>query len=608
MRYPPTIQAILDTLGKTLLLLGAVATAAAAPQTVQSPGSEVAWDLEFDHPVEFQSILNRDLLVVGTSRHLYGIRPLDGEILWRKRNMSVGSTDLTPVGNQPYILINDAGGGAFSDQSTNVLALGQQHGEILWESGVIEGKVLQASLDPYGETAYIVSVQGAHGDDRGFLSAALPNKGFRSGFKREPHISALNVRTGKVLWTQGFDKEVSMSPAYRATLDDDAEWLFTRPFDLSLFHPPVVADSKLCVTYYGIRCYERATGALAWNKSFAVLSDDLALSYAYPLVGDSVVITAGTRRVRAFDLRSGKQQWRSRRFHMISHLIDPGGEVLIAQLGGHFFDIKKERWVWQGGFGVVALNRQTGKTQWRYTKAKGSITNLLLLENQIWLADERWLICLKRNDGSLCLRTRHNLEKKPIIIGLNNSSKITLIGESEAASFAPVAGNRLWHTNYTQPGPGAWRRFSRSMINASGNALRFGSFVVGHAGGFIPSLAVPVAGVNVKLLSGKKLVKNSSGKLGRQITANSNTDAETGLKKVTPTGYQYFVIQPEGSKRHALVVINLADGKTESQLALNSASPNVAIDEVNGLLYAIDAKRLSAVPIYAGKNLSSNAL
>lgn len=601
------MHVILKYLGQILLLLGIVAGAVAAPETVQSSSGDVAWQHEFDHPIEFQSIINRNLLVVGTSRHLYGIRPQSGEILWRKRNMNVATSDLTLVGDASYFLVNDAGGGAFSDQSTNVLALEQQRGEILWESGVIEGKVLQATLDPYGGMAYIASVKDAHGDDRGFLSAALPNKGFRSGFKREPHISALNVSSGKVLWTRSFGKKVPMSPAYRAVLDDDAEWLFTRPFDLSLFHPPLVADSKLCVTYYGIRCYDRATGALAWDESFAVLTDDLALSYAYPLVRNGVVMTAGTRRVRAFALDSGRQRWRSRRFRMISSLIDPGGETVFARLGGHFFDIKKERWLWRGDFGVVALDKSTGKTQWRYAKARGSITNLLLLENQIWLADKKWLICLNRHDGSVCLRTPHKLEQSPVIIGLNNNSKITLIGESEAASFEPVAGNRLWHTNYTQPGPGAWRRFSRSMINASGNALRFGSFVVGHAGGFIPSLAVPVAGVNVKLLSGKKLVKNSSGRLGRQITANAHTEDGTGLKKVTPTGYHYFVIQPEGSERHALVVINLANGNTESQVALNSESPNIAIDEANALIYAVDVRRLSAVPIFSGENSPGDA-
>ncbi len=599
-------------LGRFLLLLGVAGAAFASSQSPSPSAGLAQWQHEFDHPVEFQSLLNQDLLVLGTSRHLYGIRPATGEILWRKRNLSVATSDLTVVGEESYILINDAGGGAFSDQSTNVLALGRQQGEILWESSLIEGKVLQAALDLSGETSFVASVKGAHGDDRGFLSAALPNKGFRSGFKREPHISALDVTTGKVLWTQSFGKTVLMRPAFRPTLDDDAEWLHTRPFDLSLFHPPLVVDAKLCVTYYGIRCYNTATGAVAWDESFPVLSDDLALSYAHPIIRDGVVITTGTRRVRAFDLDSGQQRWRSRRFGVISHLIDPGGAILFAQLGGHFFDIKKERWVWRGDFGVVALNRSTGKSEWRYSKARGSITNLLLLESQIWLADERWLICLNRHDGSVCLRTRHDLEKRPVVIGLNSSNKITLIGESEAASFAPVAGNRLWHTNYTQPGPGAWRRFSQSLVHASGNALRFGSFVVGHAGGFVPSLAVPVAGVNIKLLSGKKLVSKSSGRLGRQIAVDARTDEDNALKKATPTGYQYFVIQPEGSERHALVVVNLANGQTESQVALNSEFPNIAIDEANGLIYAINDKRLVALPIYtgrpehqSGKNLSS---
>lgn len=591
------ITACVYCLTLTFLSLGATGDAWSAPQPGQKAIDRLQWQHEFQHPIQFQSLLGHDLLVVGTARHLYGIDPATGKTLWRKRNVNANAGDLTAVGYKSYMLVNDASGGAFSDRFTNVLALDRQSGDILWESNLIAGKVLQAQLDEASETAFVATVINAHGDDRGFLSGALPNKGFRSGFKQEPHISALDVSTGEVLWTQGFDEKVLLRPAYRPTLDDDAQWYYTRPFDLNLFHVPLVAGANLCVTYHGVRCYDAATGEMLWNKRFTVLNGDLALSYAAPVVHDGMLIATGSRRMRAFDLRSGQKRWRSRRFDIISKLFDPGGDLLFAQLGGRFFDIKKERWLWEGDFGVAAVDKNTGETHWKYTKVRGSITNLLILEHHIWLADAKWLICLNRYTGSVCLRERHRLKSGPVLIGLNSRNQLTLIGDSEAASFESVAGSRLWYVNYVQPGPGAWRRLSRSLVNASGNALRFGSYVVGHVGGLVPSLAVPVAGVKIKLLSGKKLVSKSSGQLGRQIAVDARPDEDATVENVTPERYQYFITQREGSKKHTLAVVNLATGQKEQEIPLNAKFPNIAIDEANGLVYEIDGKRLIALPI-----------
>jgi len=596
-RFERVCYAVLMRTIFTLSLAILLASCASAPTPFEPPVEVVVWQHDFDHPVEFQSLLNNNLLVLGSERHLYGVDTASGELLWRNRNLKLSAQDITLIQGSTYFLVSDAGGGSFADKSTNVLMLDQRSGEIVWESDLIEGKVLQATLDSSGMVLFITTVQGAHGDDRGFLSSALPNKGIWSGLKKEPHLSALELRSGKVLWTQAFGAEVSMRPLYRAVLDEDAEWLYLRPFDLGLFHVPMISFGKVCVTFQGISCYDSNTGQLLWMRRFAVLNEDLALSYAYPINKNGVLITTSDRHILAYDPDSGNRLWKSRHFDVVTSLLDSSEQVLYAQLGGKFFDIKKERWVWEGDFGAAAIDSVSGKTLWEYKSAKGSITNLLVLEQQIWFADKNYLICLDRKDGAPCMQIEHELENEPAVIGLNDRGQVILLGEGEAAAFEISISQRLWHVNYAQPGPGAWKRFSRSLMTASGNALRFGSFVVSHAGGVIPSLAVPLAGVNVKLVNTKKLVSRSSGQIGRQLVFGARAEEAASGENEIEASYQYFVTIPDGLKEHALMVVNLNSGETEGMLALHSSVPNLTIDEVNGMVYEIQGQRLVAQTI-----------
>jgi len=569
------------------------ACASNTPKPQEAPPD---WTIDFDRPVAFQLLVRDDLLIVGTVRHLYGIDPATGKTLWRKRNVAITRDDLTPLGDRSYVLVNDAAGGAFDDRDTNILALDNNTGDILWESRILQGKILQGALDDSEEIFYFTTVPKAHGDDRGFLAGALPGKGFGSGYEQVPYLHALEVSTGRLLWNRAFEHEVLLRPAMSRQLDEKDDWTYTRPFDLGLYHPPFVAGNLVCLTYTGIYCYDRASGNLSWKRKFDVIEHDLALSYANPLVDNDTIITSGNRRVRAYDRRNGNVQWKSEKFDIVSELLLDGNTV-YGQLGGQFFDIDSEKWKWKGDFGVVALDRRNGKTLWKYDDADDASTNLLIYDDKIWLADKKHLIALDRFDGHVRYRQEHGFEEPPVYAALNEMGQVVLVGDGEAAAFAPDLGTRDWYVQHAPIKPGAWSRFSTALMRATGNVLKFGTFLLSHGVGVLPSLAVPIGSVNFKIISTKKIVTTTAGRTARRLTYHSGFD-EGGVGNLNLSGnFQYFVTQPHGSGKAALAMLNLSTGKTERMIRMDAEYPDLVIDEGNNKIYENIGQQLLALPL-----------
>lgn len=580
--------------GCTALLVMLVTACASAPPPLQD--EPPAWSLQFERPIEFQLLIHDELLVVGTTRHLYGIDPATGIKLWRKRNIVATSRDLVSLGKNSYILVNDAAGGAFNDRDTNILALDEKTGEIVWESRLLEGKILQGALSESKELLFFTTVVNPHGDDRGFLSGTLGRKGLGSGFKQQPYLNAMEVATGKVLWQRAFHEAVPMSPSRARQLDENAEWSDIRSFDLSLYRQPFATDKLVCLTYAGINCYHARTGEPAWQDRFSVIKNDLALSYSNPMKDQKNIITTGEKRVRAYDLNSGKLVWRSRRFGIIPELM-VGKQLVYGQLGGRFFNFHKEKWQWKGKFGVFALNKATGKTVWKYNNANDAISNLLVYRRNIWLADEHRLIALDRFDGDKQFSLRHKFKRPPVYIALNEVGHILVVGEGEAAAFDPQQGKLLWHVQHPPVGPGAWRRFSMALLHASGNILKFGSFVLARGGSLMPSLSIPLGTVDFKIINTKRIVANSLGRSGRRMTYQSGSTG-SGVGNANLSGnYQYFVTQPKGQKHVALAVVNLSRGKTERMIRMDADRPNLVIDEGNNKIFEIFGRQIVALPL-----------
>lgn len=569
-------------------LLGACASAPVLEIDRPEPG----WEEEFEHPVVFQTLIDNHLLVVGTTRHLFGIEPFSGDRLWRLRNVVARAPDIIGVEGHPFILVNDTAGGRFDDAGTYVLAVDSVDGKILWESSVLRGRVLHGRLDNNTNILMVITVDKPHGDDSGFLSGLLPSKGFGSGLEREPHLTAVDMVDGSKIWERPLGIPVMMRPVASPRFDYGADG--QRPFDLGLYHPPVISGNQVCVTYVGIRCYSINNGRLIWENNFEVLDDNLGLSYPNPVIGEGLVIAGGSRQIKGFDSHSGDLLWETKKLGRMPELLEDDS-LVYAQLGGRYFDPNRERWVARGKFGAVALNKHSGNIVWQFDNARGSVSNLLVFGEHVWLADETRLLALQRETGEVRVSVPHKLKDPPAYLALNERAQVILISEAEAQGYDAEQGDFLWYVYHPAPKPGAWKRFSAGLLRASGTILKLSSTILAHGSGLlpsIPSLVVPIEG-GVKLMSGRRLLRSSTRAAGRALADSGAIGAQNYGSMAGES--QYYITTRDDEV--ILASVSLNSGQTQQLIKLPSSAANLVIDEYNGYAYQAFGENVVALPL-----------
>jgi outer membrane protein assembly factor BamB len=431
------------------------------------------------------------------------------------------------------------------------------------------------------------------------LSNALPGKGIGSGLSREPVLVALDLASGKILWQRPFGRRIRLRPVVEYVPDENEARDALRPFDLNGYHLPFLVGDLVCVTYRGVDCYRAATGELMWQRRFPVVEDDLALAYANPLIDGHQLLATGNNRVYAVELATGDLLWRSSKSDYLPEIM-ADDELVYAQLGGRFFDLDRERWVWRGEFGAMAIDRSSGKKRWRFDDANDSVTNLLVLDDRVWLADEDRLISLSRSTGEVRLRVRHGLKDAPAFAVLNASKQLVLVSQSTAAAFDINSGEQIWQVRYPPPRPGVWRRLSAQLLQVSGTLLKLGSTAVSLSSGLVPSVpAIPVAG-GLKLFSTSKLVSRTTGRVGGQFSDAAETLTQATEFADRGEHFQYFLTEVKGYDGVVMATVDINTGETVGLVALPASTPDIVVDAPASLLYQAEGAQLRAVPLRAG--------
>ena len=574
------------------LLLAACASTPPPPQ-LTSPEPE--WSLQFSYPIAYHRVVNDELMLVATHRHLHGIDPSSGQKLWRLRNVNTTQRDAVNVPHERYILIQDSSGGAFDDAATHIIAVDRQDGRLHWESPPLPGRALQGVLDIASGRVFVVTVPSPHGDDRGFFHDILPGKGLLSGLEREPTLVALDLGDGSLLWQQDFGREIDLRPSTRLGIGGSGTSEGARIFDLELYHPPFLIEGLICLTYTGLRCYDMRTGELEFDHRLKVIDNDLARSYPSPLMEEGLIYVGDEEQVFAFQTNNGKRLWRSRDFNRMPELVD-SEDLIIAQIGGRFFDLDSEQWRDYGPFAVAAINKRTGKRLWEFSRVFRSLSNVLVAEHKVWFADHQDLFALDHLDGSRYLTLPHQFSEPPTYVARNKRDEIVLIGEREIAGFSAQDGRMLWYHHYPPIEPGAWRSIAANLLSASGALFKFGSIILDYGGSALNVPRIRISGS--RSLGTRSILESTSGSVGDSFSARAaRLGTVQGFANLTGDT-QYFLTQLEYQDQIVLAAVDIHSGKTKRLTALPVTSPNLVIDEVNNLVTQSEDNRLIAIPLY----------
>jgi outer membrane protein assembly factor BamB len=408
-----------------------------------------AWTTKFDKPVRFYQTTDLGVLIVGTEKSLYAVDGSTGEILWRRKDVSLDETDVAPIPGSDLVLIGFEKGERTRMEAVDVLG-----GDTVWKSDKIRGSVMQMAVDPAANLLAVVLAKDAKGHAK-------------EGFKQHPLLHVLDLSSGNELWKYEVGDVEMMPSRWPSNEGDDVE------YTLDNYRSPVFVDGRLYVFYEGLTSFDERSGKSRLREKYRVNEDGLALTEADPIFDEKFIYTSGHGRVRAISRETGDTEWEAKDLGLTPEMILVG-ETLYIRTGGQFTRLKDGETVERGSYGVSVIDARKGKVMWRYKGADKGITNLVLPNSSsILIADRDDLIVIDSNTGKRRARSRHGIERASFAV-LNEGGNVVIGGQSEIAAFDPNSGREIWRARHTPPGRGLLRTITAVAARAASLYFRYG--------------------------------------------------------------------------------------------------------------------------------------
>ena len=421
-----------------LLLLGVLCLSAANAQS---------WTAKFDDTVSFYQATDVGVIVSGTRKSLYAVDGSTGEVLWRRKDVSLDGNDVAPVPGTDLVLLSFEKGSRTRVEAADILS-----GDAIWQSEKLRGAVMQMTVDLENNLLAVVMVRDGKGRAR-------------EGFKRHPVAHVLDLTSGEELWKHEIG-EVELMPT-RWDDKDDVE------YSLDNYHPPAFLDGRLFLFYEGVTSFDARTGKERLRERFRVNEEGLALTDAESVYDETFMYTSGRGHVRAISRSNGDTKWEAKDLGLTPELI-LAGEVLYARTGGQFTELKDGETKEHGPYGVSAIDARTGKVLWRYKGADKGITNLVLPDpSTIVVADQDDLIILDAAKGKRRAHVSHGIKGAAFAV-LNEGGQVVVGGREEIAAFDPDSGQPIWRAKYSPPGRGLLRAVAAIGARAASLYFRYG--------------------------------------------------------------------------------------------------------------------------------------
>ncbi len=344
-------------------------------------GDTPAWSFK---GAKWYSLMETGNVTVGVQNGVTMLDGATGKVVWQRSDLGeIKEEEYTEMPGTPLLLISDNSG--WAQRKTKITALDTLTGATVWQTDKMLGFTVEATPVYKKDMIVFITIQ----DNR------------RN--KDKPDVFALKMSTGELLWQSEYSEKVDLYGIEKKKRGATASMFMgsgggaSDRFDLSGENPPIIDGDSMYMTYAGLHRYNLADGKLIWKTIYDVTDGSLKNTNGQAIFDGDVIYTSAQGIIRAIDKNNGAVRWVTKDFGKggIAEMQLYNG-VIYGRMGGQFFSGKKGEWQKKGPIGVVALDKATGNTNWIYTGAKESITNMMILpdDNSLLIADEKNLIGL----------------------------------------------------------------------------------------------------------------------------------------------------------------------------------------------------------------------
>jgi outer membrane protein assembly factor BamB len=563
---------------------------------------------------KWYSMMETGNVMVGMDKSVAMLDGASGKPLWSRADLGeIRENEYTELPGTPLVLISDNSG--WAQRKTKLYALDTLTGETVWQTEKMLG--------------FTVKISPVYRKDMIVFLTIRDNR----MNKDKPDIFALKMSTGELLWQNEYTEKVDLYGVEKKKRGGASAMILgsgggaSDRFNLDGENPPIFDGDSMYLTYAGLHRYDLADGKLVWKTIYDVTDGSLKNTNGQAIIDGDAIYTSAQGIIRAIDKNSGAVRWTTKDFGKggIAEM-QILGDVVYGRMGGQFYSAKKGEWQKKSPIGVVALNKNTGSTNWIYEGAKNSITNMMILpaDNTLLIGDEKNLIGLDLSSrgkvreaykiplkfkfkvgaaatagkvAAVALGGVGGFFKKgadttdnPVSIVRQENGTVVIRGMQHLVGFDPKSRSIAWSTKYDAPGIDGWQSIVMTALTITAAALSEGMEASYSQRGDYNS----AFDQNSQFLS---LMSNYQQFMSKKFTASKQS------------GNVYYVlttIKGKDDKGSGLVGVNLYSGKAINQIIFKDKSPDYEVDEASGRLFNMNKGELSAYNITEQVEQSEN--
>ncbi|HEV2861076.1 MAG TPA: PQQ-binding-like beta-propeller repeat protein [Pyrinomonadaceae bacterium] len=550
------------------------------------------WTHKPPNDIKWYRVTDVGSLLVGAKGALYALDGETGKEIWSRSDLAGAEEyEVESIAGTPLLFVSD-NSGAFK-KGTRLFALDLLSGQNVWETGKLRGATV--AVEPVYEKDLVLLV-------------TVENN---SANKAKPHLTALRMTTGELVWEADYPDSVDLYGIERKSR-------FFPKFDLSGANPPVYDNDSIYFTYAGLHRYSLEDGKLLWGTKYDVTEGSIKQGNAQARIVGDMVYTSAKGQLRAIDRQTGAVRWTSKDFGGAVAEMKTDGDVIYGRLGGAFYDFSKREYVNKKPFGVAAVDARSGATLWYYDKADDSITNMAVLPelSTVLVADAKSLIGLDTKSGGkvkesykVKLEFKNNLgaaataakvakfgfgglsaigkgggddRDEPVALYRRENGTVVVAGRQHLLAFDPRSRQIAWSLKYEAPGVPGWQKLAMAGLTA----LAYTSATASAAGTYYGTAENRWANrqrIN-SLVAYEQFVS-------RRYSA---------MKAAGNFVYVLTTVREGKEKGAGLVGIRMDTGRGERQILFKDKEPDYQVDELAGRVFNLrNPKELSAFSLDA---------